>query len=105
MRNLKSYFFIVTVLCSFMTWAQVPEAKENNQQNFDELMYRQGSAFRTASGKPGAEYWQNSADYQIEVTLDDKTHKITGNIEIEYTNNSPETLDFMWLYLEQNRFT
>ena len=56
MRNLKSYFFIVTVLCSFMPWAQVPEAKENNQQNFDELMYRQGSAFRTATGKPGAEY-------------------------------------------------
>lgn len=105
MRNFKSYFFILTMLCSFVTWAQVPEAKENNQQNFSDLMYRQGSAYRTASGKPGPEYWQNGADYDIEVTLNDKTHNISGNIEIEYTNNSPEDLNFIWLYLEQNRFT
>ncbi|MDT0293618.1 M1 family metallopeptidase [Mesonia ostreae] len=105
MRNFKSFFFILTMLCSFVTWAQVPEAKENNQHNFKDIMYRQGSAYRTASGKPGSEYWQNSANYTIEVSLDDKTHMITGNIEIEYTNNSPESLDFIWLYLEQNRFT
>jgi len=105
MRNFKSYFFILTMLCSFVSLAQVPEAKENNQQNFSDLMYRQGSAYRTASGKPGPEYWQNGADYDIEVTLNDKTHNISGNIEIEYTNNSPEDLNFIWLYLEQNRFT
>ncbi|WP_407660196.1 M1 family metallopeptidase [Mesonia profundi] len=105
MRNFNSYFLILTMLCSFVTWAQVPEAKENNQHNFTDLMYRQGSAYRTASGKPGPEYWQNSADYNIAVSLDDKTHNISGNIEIEYTNNSPEDLNFIWLYLEQNRFT
>jgi len=105
MRNFKSFFFIATMLYSFVTWAQVPEAKENNQHNFKDIMYRQGSAYRTASGKPGPEYWQNAADYNIAVTLDDKTHNISGTIEIEYTNNSPEDLNFIWLYLEQNRFT
>ncbi len=88
---------------SFTLFAQ--EVKPDNQHLFDNFSYRQGNVYRTASGKPGPEYWQNSADYNLEATLDDKTHTISGNITIHYTNNSPETLDFIWLYLEQNRFT
>nr|WP_233494455.1 M1 family metallopeptidase [Mesonia sp. K7] len=85
--------------------AQVNDAIENNQDQFEEELYRRGNVYRTATGKPGPEYWQNSANYNIEVQLDDQRHTITGSIEIEYTNNSPEELDFIWLYLEQNRFT
>lgn len=88
---------------SFTLFAQ--EVKPDNQHLFDNFSYRQGNVYRTASGKPGPEYWQNSADYNLEATLDDKTHTVSGNITIHYTNNSPETLDFIWLYLEQNRFT
>ncbi len=81
------------------------EARENNQALFGEFQNRQGSYTRSASGKPGVGYWQNAADYQIEVTLDDVEHTATGSITIEYTNNSPEPLDFIWLQMEQNRFT
>jgi hypothetical protein len=80
------------------------EARENNQKDFGEFMDRKGSYFRSASGNPGVGYWQNAADYQIEVTLDDTTHILTGKVTISYTNNSPEALDFVWLQLEQNRF-
>jgi hypothetical protein len=77
---------------------------ENNQALFDQFMYRRGNAYRTASGKPGPKYWQNRADYEIEVALDDENHSISGKVTITYTNNSPEDLDFLWLYVEQNRF-
>ncbi|TXD84403.1 M1 family metallopeptidase [Subsaximicrobium wynnwilliamsii] len=94
---------LLAVACSFSISAQ--EAKPDNQHLFDDFSYRKGNVYRTASGKPGPEYWQNAADYDLEVTLDDKTHSVTGRVTIKYTNNSPETLDFIWLYLEQNRFT
>lgn len=58
--------------------------------------------YRSANGSPGAKYWQNRADYKLAVTLDTTQHKITGEVEITYTNNSPDNLNYMWLYLEQN---
>nr|MBI1231493.1 M1 family peptidase [Cytophagales bacterium] len=77
---------------------------KNNQALFEDFSYRQGSTYRTASGKPGPTYWQNAASYVIDVTLDDANHTLSGNVVITYTNNSPEALDFVWLHLEQNRF-
>lgn len=80
------------------------EVKENNQKEFGEFINRKGTYTRSASGKPNVGYWQNKADYQIAVTLDDQAHTLTGNIQLTYTNNSPETLDFIWMQMEQNRF-
>lgn len=95
-------FFILLILC----FGNATQAQDyGNQHLFDEFTYRQGNACRTASGKPGPEYWQNSADYILEASLDEKNHIISGAVKITYTNNSPEDLDFIWLYLEQNRFT
>ncbi len=79
--------------------------RENNQSKFGPFMYKQGSAYRTASGKPGPQYWQNAADYIIKATLDEDSGTLSGNVAITYTNNSPESLDYVWLSLEQNRFT
>lgn len=64
-----------------------------------------GSATRSASGQPGPEYWQNRADYNIQVTLDDKRREVSGSQVVTYTNNSPEKLPFLWMYVEQNMFT
>ena len=80
------------------------EVKENNQEQFGEFINRKGTYTRSASGKPNLGYWQNKADYQIAVTLDDSTHTLSGNITLTYTNNSPESLDFIWMQMEQNRF-
>src|SRR5690606_21937314 len=81
------------------------QGKENNQQEFSESIARKGNYYRAASGKPGEGYWQNAADYQIEVALDEANFTLSGKVSITYTNNSPEPLDFIWMQLEQNRFT
>lgn len=80
------------------------EVKENNQKQFGEFINRKGTYTRSASGKPNVGYWQNKADYKIAVTLDEDAHTLTGNITLTYTNNSPESLDFIWMQMEQNRF-
>ena len=63
-----------------------------------------GSPTRSASGKPGYDYWQNEADYDIAITLDPSENKIFGSETITYTNNSHDSLEFLWLQLDQNLF-
>ena len=63
-----------------------------------------GNEFRSASGQPGPKYWQNRADYLIRATLDEQDTTIKGEVTIDYTNNSPDKLDFLWLQLDQNLF-
>ena len=60
------------------------------------------NSYRTASGAPGHEYWQQQADYVIDVTLDDNLQTITGTETITYHNNSPDRLNYLWLQLDQN---
>jgi len=60
------------------------------------------NTYRTASGAPGHQYWQQKADYDIQIELDDATQKITGSEVITYHNLSPDKLDYLWLQLDQN---
>lgn len=60
---------------------------------------------RTASGRPGEEYWQQQADYQIQVKLDEDKHQITGSETITYHNNSPDSLSYLWLQLDANQLS
>jgi hypothetical protein len=62
------------------------------------------NSYRTASGAPGHEYWQQKVDYDIDVELHDDTQRITGTEVISYVNNSPDTLRYLWLQLDANRF-
>ena len=62
------------------------------------------NVYRNASGAPGHAYWQQKVDYDINVELHDDTQSITGSEVITYTNNSPDTLKFLWLQLCANRF-
>lgn len=64
-----------------------------------------GTDYRASSGEPGPRYWQNRADYKINVSLDDQQNTISGEVEITYKNNSPELLPFLWLQLDQNAFS
>ncbi|MEP6618823.1 MAG: M1 family metallopeptidase [bacterium] len=59
---------------------------------------------RTGSGAPGAKYWQNRADYDIKASLDTASKTLTGSLKLRYANNSPDTLRFIWLQMEQNAF-
>jgi hypothetical protein len=59
---------------------------------------------RTATGLPGEDYWQQQADYRIEARLNTKNDSVEANEHITYTNNSPQDLSYLWIYLEQNIF-
>ncbi len=58
--------------------------------------------YRNAAGAPGHNYYQQKADYKINVKLDDGSQKITGEETITYTNNSPDALEYLWIQLDQN---
>ncbi|MCR9247507.1 MAG: M1 family metallopeptidase [bacterium] len=60
------------------------------------------TTYRTGSGAPGHEYWQQEADYLIDVTLDEATRRITGRERVTYHNHSPDRLEYLWLQLDLN---
>ncbi|WP_114394523.1 M1 family metallopeptidase [Oleisolibacter albus] len=62
------------------------------------------NSYRTASGAPGHQYWQQRADYRIAVTLDAAAKRLSASETIRYSNNSPDTLRYLWLQLDQNIF-
>lgn len=64
-----------------------------------------GDEVRSADGSPGPKYWQNKADYKIDASIDDAQHRVAGQVQITYTNNSPQALPFLWLQLDQNIYS
>src|SRR6201996_2715088 len=78
--------------------------KYDQHKVFNPLFYKgqQGNEYRTGGGAPGSKYWQNRADYKLNVTLDTAKHSVTGTTLITYTNNSPDALGFLWLQVDQN---
>ena len=90
--------------CSFLT-AQDRKQKDTEwEQKFEQLgtMLPTPNVYRTASGAPGHQYWQQKADYKMKITLDDNNQSITGSETITYYNNSPDALEYLWLQLDQN---
>lgn len=61
------------------------------------------NTYRTGSGAPGHQYWQQKADYNIQIRLDDDQQRIYGEETISYTNNSPDYLEYLWLQMDQNQ--
>ena len=88
------------LLLGFSTSAQ----ENTNTSKFKQLseILPTPNVYRTASGAPGHEYYQQKADYVINVQLDEKNHVITGDETITYTNNSPDVLNYLWIQLDQN---
>ena len=94
--------FLISCLLLFSFFAL---AQENiNTSKFKQLseILPTPNVYRTASGAPGHEYYQQKADYVINVQLDEKNHIITGDEIITYTNNSPDILNYLWIQLDQN---
>jgi hypothetical protein len=71
---------------------------------FSPLPWPAGNDVRQADGSPGPRYWQQRVDYRIRATLDTSAKRITGTESIVYTNNSPDSLRFVWFQLDQNLF-
>ena len=73
-----------------------------NKNKFKQLKeeFATPNNYRTASGAPGKDYYQQQVDYVMDIELDDKNKRIYGLEEITYTNNSPDELPYLWLQLE-----
>ena len=71
---------------------------------FSPLPLPPASDIRSADGAPGARYWQQRADYTIKATLDTAAKRLSATEQIRYTNNSPDTLRFVWMQVDQNLF-
>lgn len=79
-------------------------AQRTNESNFKQLKEElpTPNIFRTGSGAPGPFYYQQKADYIMNITLDDKKQRIYGEETVTYTNNSPDPLEYLWVQLDQN---
>jgi hypothetical protein len=99
-----------TLLCICILWISClriaigqTTSKYDQHEVFNPLFYpANGNEYRSANGAPGHKYWQNRADYAINVILDTTHHRVSGNVGITYRNSSPDKLPFLWLQLDQN---
>ena len=103
------YVFSFLITGSFNLLSQeTSESKREpghiNNNKFKQLYeeFSSPNRYRTASGAPGSDYYQQQVDYIMDLELDDKNTKLYGEETITYTNNSPDNLDYLWIQLDQN---
>lgn len=98
--------FTLLIGCAAILFAQNIQNNpgSNHGNKFEQLgsILPTPNEYRTASGAPGPKYWQQRADYDIKCELDEKNLKLTGSETITYHNNSPNTLTYLWLQLDEN---
>lgn len=101
----KNLLTFLLLLATSFVWAQKTNSIYNSYDLFKPDFYPSSvNEYRAADGQPGHKYWTNRADYKIDVALNDKDNEVSGTVVINYTNNSPNELKFLWLYLDQNLF-
>ena len=94
-------FFVATAPSIAQNLQNNPTSNHGNK--FEQLgtILPDANTYRTASGAPGHEYWQQRADYQIQATLDEKKQYLHGEETITYFNNSPDILTYIWLQIDE----
>ena len=109
MNKIKYCFASFLFLFATALVAQEEAEKERapghyNQSKFKQLYeeFSTPNTYRSASGAPGPDYYQQQADYKMNIELDDKNAKLYGEETITYHNNSPDDLEFLWVQLDQN---
>jgi len=101
----RLFIFLVLIASFFFLNAIIGLAQEMDRSDQFRQLYKElptPNKYRTASGAPGPEYWQQRADYDISVELDENKQRIYGTETITYFNNSPDKLSYLWLQLDQN---
>lgn len=100
--------FISIFLLSFiqLSSAEIDQSKGLFEDKFRQLdeSFPSPNLYRPATGEPGPDYWQQRADYKIKIKLDENSRSVSGTETIKYTNNSPLTLNYIWIQLDQNIF-
>ena len=97
---MRIFLIIILTTSSFSFLAQ-----NTNTNKFKQLKEEMATpnVYRTAAGAPGHKYYQNNANYKMDIILNDYEHKLTGTETITYINNSPDKLEYLWLQLDQNK--
>jgi len=95
---------LIIILVLVVSYTQAQQQTTPWQGKFEQLdtQLPTPNSYRSASGAPGPQYWQQKADYVITAELNDENQSITGSEVITYTNNSPDVLKYLWLQLDQN---
>jgi hypothetical protein len=106
---MKSFFSATIIFLFVTTFVSAQTTPEQQQGKVDTNKFRQmydlmatPNMYRTASGAPGPEYYQQQADYKMDIELDDKNARLDGVETITYHNNAKESLEYLWLQLDQN---
>jgi hypothetical protein len=104
-KNILLWGFALLCISVMATTVHAQEKSRKHAYKFEQLgtALRSPNAFRTASGAPGPMYWQQRADYEIEVALNDENQSIKGKEKITYYNQSPDPLQYLWLQLDHNQ--
>ncbi|MGV9003160.1 M1 family metallopeptidase [Flavobacterium sp.] len=95
---------LLLLVSNQVTIAQDQKSQQRNPDKFKQMydLLATPNMYRTAGGAPGPEYYQQQADYKIDIELDDKNAKLYGQETVTYTNNAKESLDYLWMQLDQN---
>ena len=109
MKAINIKLIMISLIFSFTGISQEvsDDSKQKGHLNTNKFrqMYQEFSSpnmFRTAAGAPGPAYYQQQADYKINIELDDQNKRIYGDEIVTYTNNSPDNLEYLWVQLDQN---
>jgi hypothetical protein len=105
-KTMRRFFILFLAVCpAIPALAQdEPLAPAVERRSFEQLGTElpDANTYRTASGAPGHEYWQQQADYNMKIRLDDANQAVYGEETVTYTNNSPDELRYIWIQLDQN---
>jgi len=107
--KILNYLCLSLLFVTFSTIAQDAENEEKKSGHTNENKFKQlydefatPNMFRTGSGAPGPAYYQQQADYKMDIEIDDETAVLSGYETITYTNKSPDVLKYLWVQLDQN---
>ncbi|MEJ7626132.1 MAG: M1 family metallopeptidase [Ferruginibacter sp.] len=105
MKKLFSLFFLISIIFSASSQDIKNNPGSNHGNRFEQLgtILPTPNEYRTASGAPGPEYWQQRCDYDIACELDEVNRKLNGKETVTYFNNSPDNLTYLWLQLDENQ--
>jgi hypothetical protein len=100
---MKNLILILSIMigASSLTFSQDDKKWQGKFEQLEQMLPTPNE-YRTGAGTPGAKYWQQRADYTIDAEIDEPTNTLIGKETITYYNNSPESLKFLWMQLDQN---
>ncbi len=103
--NILTIIFSIACLGNVYAQFQKNNPGSNHGNKFEQLgtILSDPNMYRSASGAPGPKYWQQKADYVINIEIDDKNQRLIGSETVTYYNNSPDPLTYLWLQLDENR--